>query len=304
MTNLEALSLIGKGNTDAGFLSSLSALEHLHTLKFDIDDSEIDHADSNRPLPSSSFFPSLRTLEVFGPPPRIANSLAIFEEGHPLRQLKWESSSLGPQIDVPDLALWTSATRTIALKFPYLHDLKLKILTPRNFLSPAQAYFLEPLLELNFLEVLHLQFPWLSFSDAEFERMAVAWPHLRSLRLLGSSGIPKATISSLQSFAIHCPNLHSLSFAFDARQFKLPSPSVDEPISFSKLHTLDVQDSPVDDSLLLGRHLDRIFPNIIGIEGTDNPKIWAEVLTTINNLLLARSDQRAREEATRMNFSP
>ncbi|KAG6908988.1 hypothetical protein DXG01_002477 [Tephrocybe rancida] len=299
MSQLEDLFLIGKGNWDPSFLTSLSSLQYLHTLKFEIDDSVATYTPSRGRTPPPSFFSSLRILEVFGQPWQTTASLSIFP-AHPLRHLVLSTPH---QRASPELGIWALAAQDIASKFRSLQHLELLCTVWDGALTPPALpdfAILEPLLELKGLELVRLEFPCLFFSDSEFEKTAAAWPNLRSLQLSGSSGIPNATIASLQSFAVHCPSLQSLSVAFDAR--KVPAPgaaSAAAPVSFSKLESFAVQDSPIDTILSIGRHLDRLFPSLHTIEASAHQDTWADVKSLVDTLQLARMDQRARDMVTR-----
>jgi len=156
--------------------------------------------------------------------------------------------------------------------------------------APPAFYLLEPLLQLSTLETVHLSFPWLLFSDDDFQRIAAAWPELYSMSFKGSIGTPNATIISLQFFAIRCPKLHSLSIPFDAR--RLPLTAVDDtPVSFSGLKALTTQDSPIESPLSVAQYLDRIFPNVKSIQPGSHEELWEQVGGHIKTLRMAQKTQ-------------
>ncbi|KAG6864099.1 hypothetical protein C0993_009409 [Termitomyces sp. T159_Od127] len=289
LSNLQNLSLFNTGIQDLSFFYSLSTLEHLESLTisgFEEPTSVV------TPLPSTWTarpYPALRKLDITcDTPSKISVLFQIFKH-HPLQRLELRQAR-SPSSDFDLSSAWPQVIRDISSKFYSLKSLT--IFGPINGFSIPLFNIFEPLIDMHEFEAVHLDFPCLLFSNADLHKLASAWPGLVTLRMAGSSGTPNATIEALEVFAVRCPKLHGLSLPFDARQ--LPS-MTDLPVSFSRMKTLDAQDSPIDSALSVARHLDRIFPNLKTIQSTLNNRIWSEVGDLLKTFKAVRMDQKARD---------
>ncbi|KAG5641327.1 hypothetical protein DXG03_005484 [Asterophora parasitica] len=306
MAELRRLSLLSNGMRDIRFFHSLSVLEHLKSLAITFEESAAVTNSLSPQVSAPRALPALTDLDVSVSPQQIAPLLSIFKD-HPLERLEIRTAirpfSLdGPRLpDVtPDPSLWIKALQDLPVRFPHLKHLTVGYHyyggRRVDMTAPGQFNLFEPLLELHELESIHLDFPWLFFTDSEFQKVASSWPELSSIRFAGSIGTPTATIAALQSFAIHCPKLQGISLPFDARQLP-PTTVEDAPVSFSRVKTLDTQESPVESALSVARHIDRIFPNIKTIQSSRNGDLWGEVGDLIRVLKAVRMDQKARDFA-------
>ncbi|KAF5367283.1 hypothetical protein D9615_010466 [Tricholomella constricta] len=303
MSNLQCLSLLCKGLRDVRFLHALHVLKHLKKLVISFEDSATFVISSLPKASTAQALPALIELNVSVPPQQISPLLSIFKE-HSLRRLEIRTPPKRsilegpPQPDpIPDPEMWAKALQDIPIRFPYLTHMTVGFQRDRmDMTAPGLFPLFEPLLDLRELENVNLDFPWLFFTDDDFKKIALAWPELCTLRLAGSVGTPIATVTALQSFAIHCPKLHGISLQFDARQLP-PTTIEDAPISFSKVKLLDTQDSPVDSALSVARHIDRIFPSIKTIQSSRQGELWGEVGDLIRVLKAVRMDQKARDHA-------
>jgi hypothetical protein len=136
------------------------------------------------------------------------------------------------------------------------------------------------------------------------EAAAKSWPHLRSLQLGidendhrwgGGSNI---TLTGLASLARHCPDLTSLAIVIDAT---LVDHVLDIPISNTKLQTLHLGDSIIENPTSVAACLSGIFPYLTSIYFCCSPLIqagqtyrdrWNEVARLINISADARKTEK------------
>lgn len=102
---------------------------------------------------------------------------------------------------------------------PRRFHLRLRILegSPSDTL---EGRLLEPLYQLCYLEKieLYIYHACLVLDDADIESMASSWPAAQEVTLIGDPcSSPGPTLSSLRSFACHCPRLQKLSLYFDTK---------------------------------------------------------------------------------------
>ncbi|KAG6884980.1 hypothetical protein C0992_005549, partial [Termitomyces sp. T32_za158] len=289
LSHLQSLSLFNSGIRDFSFFYSLSTLEHLESLTISGFEEPASVVTPLTGTWTTRPYPALRKLEITSDNPSKFSILFKIFKHHPLQRLELRHSrSLSAESDLP--SAWSQVIHDISSKFLTLKSLS--IFGPINGPSTPSFGIFEPLVDMHEFESVHLDFPCLLFSNDDLHKLASAWPGLVTLRMAGSSGTPNATIEALEVFAVLCPKLHGLSLPFDARQ--LPSVN-DLPVSFSKLKTLDAQDSPIDSALSVARHLDRIFPNLKTIQSTLNDRIWSEVGDLLKTFKAVRMDQKVRD---------
>lgn len=290
LSNLQTLSLCNPGIHDLSFFYSLSTLEHLESLTIS---GFKEPTSVVTPLTSTWTtrpYPALRKLDIMSEiPSKFCVLFKIFKH-HPLQRLELRQSSRSQSAESELSCAWPQVIRDISSKFYSLKSLT--IFGPINGPSPPSFNIFEPLLDMHEFESVHLDFPCLLFSNADLHKLASAWPGLITLRIVGSSGTPNATIEALKAFAVGCPKLHGLSLPFDACQL----PGINNlPVCFSKMKTLDTQDSPIDSALSVARYLDRIFPNLKTIQSALNERIWSEVGDLLKTFKAVRMDQKVRD---------
>ncbi|KAJ7291667.1 hypothetical protein C8J57DRAFT_1458425 [Mycena rebaudengoi] len=128
--------------------------------------------------------------------------------------------------------------------------------------------------------IIHLYGEFL-LDDATVWDMARAWPNLVKLELIQPKNVsrlpPILGLASLRAFATHCPELISLTLAFDATV--VPRSSSEQPVVQNKLLALFVLTSPIsaDGPNRVARFLKAIFPNIEYVEPFSRSRPWQEV---------------------------
>ncbi|KAL1730130.1 hypothetical protein EV714DRAFT_284340 [Schizophyllum commune] len=129
--------------------------------------------------------------------------------------------------------------------------------------TPLSDADMEPLLTFPSLEDLDLESAGgFDLCNKTVERMAMAWPHMRNLRLwvkTPPTWTRRLTIDALSSLAHHCPALESLEIDFNAtgvtlarnpERLRLPS----------SLTSINVQWSPITSARVVAAYLSVIFP--------------------------------------------
>ncbi|KAG6909764.1 hypothetical protein DXG01_015480 [Tephrocybe rancida] len=303
MNNLQNLSLLNTGAGDLSFFYTLAQLEHLETLQL----SDFEEPTSVLlPLVDGGAltyrpFPALKHLDINLPPAQLISLLKIFKQ-HPLQRLELRHYKHATPNGPDTSSYWAQVLRSVAGKFYSLKNLTMASTSAEVEDSFLSNNIYEPLLDMRGLESVNLDFPWPPFLDADFKKMASAWPELSTLRLAGlATAAPKATFAALEVLAMGCPKLHGLSLSFNACQ--LPS-SDDTSVSCSKVKTLDAQHSPTDNALFTARHLDRLFPHLKTIQSTVQQKIWGEVGDLLRTFKAVRMDQKARDFQTMKRARP
>lgn len=133
--------------------------------------------------------------------------------------------------------------------------------------------------------------------DAMVQDMAVAWPKINKLSLIGDVTPLDSEISlaGLMPLAEHCPKLKSLTLAFDARSVPRKAPP---SLAHRRLSHINVMNSPLQDRDAVAAFLNNIFPNLRRLvssadkkEHDDNP--WAEVSDLIASFKSARTQAAA-----------
>ncbi|KAJ7105503.1 hypothetical protein C8R44DRAFT_589739, partial [Mycena epipterygia] len=135
---------------------------------------------------------------------------------------------------------------------------------------------LRPLLAFSNLRDVMVTVPaGFSFDDDFCTAMAKAWPKVEILhletgghRLAGDvPSLPSdVNITSLASFAQHCPRLHELRIAVDAVNTPESYPPPDAPrVVQTSLVYLDVHYSPITSPPLVACFLSAIFPSLNSI---------------------------------------
>lgn len=145
---------------------------------------------------------------------------------------------------------------------------------------------LGPLCSLHNLQILHIDAACrFHINDKDVLTMALAWPSLKRL-CLGSHASKwlhsgRATLGSLWHFALHCPDVRELKFAFDATT--IPDEAPRRGPDLCLLEKLDVCDSPISDPTNVALHLARIFPKISSVDAAESPhsRKWEEVRSRV-----------------------
>lgn len=139
---------------------------------------------------------------------------------------------------------------------------------------PVINSIFDPLFQLQGLE--KLVYPGEVVWGAQFaERVVEVWAGIRSLSMPKAIG-PLPTFELLHLFAQHCPQLESLTIPVDFHKVPLALSDV-EPTNH-RLRNF-ICPSPITDSVLVARHLDRVFPFLEMARG--NGPEWQRVMTLI-----------------------
>ncbi|KAJ7122700.1 hypothetical protein C8R43DRAFT_1241234 [Mycena crocata] len=172
---------------------------------------------------SDPIFPSLKSLRIRTSSANLATDFLTAVSKSPLQVLEISLVSMALASEAPILL------QAIALSWPSLTSLDVDLGTWNGLVAGAEAYTvvlstLAPLLLLHNIVNLIIYFPLaLGLTDACMADMASAWPSLERFclwRLLETTymrpPIPgsKLTLSSLLSFAHHCPFLRQISLPF------------------------------------------------------------------------------------------
>ncbi|KAH9851819.1 hypothetical protein C2E23DRAFT_829238 [Lenzites betulinus] len=166
---------------------------------------------------------------------------------------------------------WTSSLQSVEVQAPWL--------------VPGEAVTfdaLRPLLSYSALESVTVRAEGrYLFDDNDLNAMAAAWPSLRVLELgpNNADGPPKprATLLGLVALAKGCPDLCSLTIAFDASLNRIPSArwELRPGLGFEQrtLTTLSVGRTAVDDPIAVAAFLSDVFPALRRIY-SDHPVRW------------------------------
>ncbi|KAG6811078.1 hypothetical protein H0H92_009106 [Tricholoma furcatifolium] len=224
--------------------------------------------------------PCLRSLSLEGHPVSLQIALNCFRRA-PLTTLRLCSENLSdtehdeefvdPQLfDLRIFAIWSDTLEVFDMKDKF--DI---ILDAETILSHSS-----PLLRMTGLK--HVRFgsyKQVRFRDSDYDRIARAWPNLKSLDVFDSTspGLniwedpeypippPFATFASLQSFAIHCPSLQKLSLPVHLQGSELMvKPKYFPSHALRKLYIR----YPIDgDAKPIARHLLALFPCLDEVDG-------------------------------------
>ena len=114
--------------------------------------------------------------------------------------------------------------------------------------------------------------------DEQIRTLASALPHLKELHLHSYYPLadwPRMTFEGLDSIAQHCPELQSLTVAFDARHIIKRSKNLS--ICNVNIKSLQILDSAIDDPAAVSVYLSAIFPNLVEFSWVDFHFIPQEV---------------------------
>jgi hypothetical protein len=102
--------------------------------------------------------------------------------------------------------------------------------------------------------------PSIYFSDDAIRSVIDTWPFLKVLCIEYTSApaVARPTISSIYHIVTTSPQLVTLSMTVDLGGF-----GHDMPVSSHNLQNLDLQDTVIDRPMIVARHLDRLFPNLV-----------------------------------------
>ncbi|KAL1719373.1 hypothetical protein EV715DRAFT_272769 [Schizophyllum commune] len=129
--------------------------------------------------------------------------------------------------------------------------------------TPLSDADMEPLLTFPSLEDLDLESAGgFDLCNETVERMVMAWPHMRNLRLwvkTPPTWTRRLTIDTLSSLARHCPALESLEIDFNALGVTLARNPERPPLP-SSLTSINVQWSPIMSARVVAAYLSVTFP--------------------------------------------
>jgi hypothetical protein len=300
------------GVQDLGLFAALSTLKHLENLSVQFSPQSTLVTQPETPLAP---FPALHTLHIRALSTHLKSLLEILPRGG-LQSLTIDVGRNDHDKSEEEL-LWTENFKTIGCKsstsLKELHIKNMKTLTARWTKSRITVF--EPLLEIHGLEIVSFKnVPWMLFNDEEFSRFASAWTMIRELHFpVNTDEHPPATILALQSFALSCPHLRTLSILFNAEaQHGLPLRSPSHLVSSSGLKEVNFGSSPIEYTMpRVVRHLDRLFPSLEKIrdiwddddnefsgKGYNPGAGWNVVRAMLPMFQAVREDERARRDAT------
>lgn len=294
MYNLQTLLLFCQGFEDLEFFRALSSFHHLKRLDILFEDTATTISSLRWPIPqpSTTPFPALEYLNLTLLPKHLSlllvqlkrdglKSLEINTSKPPLERLgdanHWALSFINMQ------QMFPSSLQELHLTYDLIYSRE------HTVTSPPQFHIFEPLLEIRSLKSVTIcDFPWTSFSDEEFHKIAVSWKDIEELCFYHRSGqTTNATFQSLQSFAKFCPKLHTLAIAFNTE----PLPPLEEiDVLSHSLRVLFIESQLPSDVFGVIRNLDHLFPSLARIVPT-TPFIES----TLKDLKAARHDQKARD---------
>ncbi|KAG6889236.1 hypothetical protein C0992_005875 [Termitomyces sp. T32_za158] len=218
--------------------------------------------------------PFLRTLTLEGHPGSIRTLLTRLGST-PLVALRVE---YGDEEEEPWEAQWCTRLNLIAIWSSSLETLELydNGSDTQGTLTPS---IMDQLLKMTRLKHVKLNFrPILKFDDVYMTKIARAWTRLKLLDIRFSRRVtqPLMTIVSLEAFATHCPQLHSLSLHINLQPSKLaPSPRC---ILCHGLQRLFIQHPVTGDAALVARHLLALFPCLQNVRSDHgdpaNQDVW------------------------------
>lgn len=132
-----------------------------------------------------------------------------------------------------------------------------------------QAEHLKPLLQIGTIKHFDLEYVRCSaLTDDLIKQICSSWPRLATFRLYSDTNEPvQLSLSALESFAKHCPDLHQLSIDLDINAVALRSANSDRPpfqlkhvtvfsvSNWSKVHG--------GTTTILAKYLATVFPSLI-----------------------------------------
>ncbi|KAL1704004.1 hypothetical protein EV121DRAFT_291793 [Schizophyllum commune] len=166
--------------------------------------------------------------------------------------------------------------------------------------TPLSDADMEPLLTFPLLENLDLESAGgFDLSNETMERMAMAWPHMRNLRLwvkTPPAWTRRLTIDALASLARHCPALETLEIDFDATGITLARNPERPPLP-PFLSSINVQWSPITSARVVAAYLSVIFPLLSDASMADEAdeemqKRWKRVGSSVALFRKIRQQER------------
>jgi hypothetical protein len=153
---------------------------------------------------------------------------------------------------------------------------------------------ISPVFRLSNLQRLRVDNFVLSVTDEEIRQFAAAWPSLKSLHLPfdHDPSVPKPSLTAIYTLANHCPGLKVLHIPLTTASIP---PLSDYKPTTHYLRSLSIGSHNtqlgLQDSLLVARHLDRLFPELKTLEhlGRDLD-MWDKILTMMQTFRAVRLD--------------
>ncbi|KAJ7494942.1 hypothetical protein FB451DRAFT_1121576 [Mycena latifolia] len=300
--------------------AALEHLQHLPSLR-EINLRALPTTLSVAPIGPTTSFPSLHTLELSAE----MEAITLF--------LSW----FNPRVSLTTIDLivpvFATAHQTHELCTALAADLSHSSLThlqlnidSHNFDTPAAAQFhLQPpsirilFCFVNLTTVSIVSPIGINLDNDTVTEMARTWNQIESLELSSFYSPPtgpRITLECLEVFARYCPQLQSLSLAFDATVIPVFTGSRPR-VAQNSLKRLDVQDSGIVSPIAVARFLSSIFPSLNMVwtirTGEDNDdedeivehgeaierhRLWKEVETLLPHLVEIRAEERAQLQDT------
>ncbi|KAJ7254225.1 hypothetical protein C8J57DRAFT_1076394 [Mycena rebaudengoi] len=192
-----------------------------------------------------------------------------------------------------------SALFEVTMELGHDHDLYVR--------DVFNGHTISPLLCFSRIQKLDLESPGgFKLDDATAWDMARAFPELRQLSLRSSTRVHcthSLTLHGLRAFATHCPELWSISIAFDATVIPPAANCATPDIFQTELTYLFLVASPISSPPHVARFLSGIFPNLVVLMRFRGPmqaaitiqdcEKWDQV--TVTELLSMFADVRQEE---------
>jgi hypothetical protein len=288
---------------EKGDLGSLSQLKELTELHISLDAFNGDLSTHPHTL---SFAPNLHTLELSGPLSVLSTMIQTVPSTCGLHTVKLSLTET-QEVSLTEYKEWLRALTALLDLLSTSFEPTLRHLTIYDHRSRAHdmgsefnddaMHVFTCLLSLPQLAHLELTIAGrISLSNRDLERMASAWPELRTLRLSWDTGNHRPNLSSLQVFARHCPKLRHLEYALETRS--LPPELGDDVVSVHPLEIFGVLWSSADSDLhATARHLDLLFPQLKEIPYRSDSD-WGRIQNMLHSFQKIRRDHDRRRLVT------
>jgi hypothetical protein len=288
-----------------------AALEHLATLATlkSLAMYNADVADLSPGIIWTAGFPALTDLRFYGAPFEFISDLTQGLSNSPVASLYLSSSDFPTEITMRSLCLILSthiahsALFEVRLELGHDHDSDVR--------DVFDGHTISPLLCFSRIQKLDLESPGgFKLDDAMVWDMARAFPELRQLSLRSSTRVhctPSMTLHGLRAFATHCPELRSISIAFDATVIPPAANCATPDVFQTELTYLFLVASPISSPPHVARFLSGIFPNLVALSHFRGPmqaamtiqdcKNWDQVVELLSMFSDVRREERLRTAA-------
>jgi hypothetical protein len=285
LKNLQSLELLGLGLTiEPQFIEQLATLTYLKTLFLDLGGS------SYTAFPSHGGFHALKDLTIIAWFSLVESILTDVSSS--LVSLAFTAPA-GPPAQG-----WTNECTSLLSMVSQRWPTSLTSITVDHIGSwedvTLSVTVLLPLLRLSNLERLRVHNFVPSLTDEDIRQFAMAWPLLKSLHLPfeNDDASPKPSFTAIYTLANLCPGLKFLQIPLDTASIP---PLSDYKPAIHYLQSLSIgshnAELGLSESLLVARHLDRLFPHLEVLQhlGRD-VHMWDKILTMMQTFRAVRVD--------------